>query len=125
MGKKKSVEKSDKESSLLQITRRSAGDSTITRNHSLANGRTAVSAISRRRKRKKDRRSRRTNGRDENTPYSFETRAPQISDALTMSGNIFLKLAGRGFSRPGVAIGKKEVFFYGTGIKQGKTKPQR
>ena len=42
-----------------------------------------------------------------------------------MSGNIFLKLAGRGFIGAGSTIGEQEIFLYGTGIKQDKTKPQR
>jgi hypothetical protein len=42
-----------------------------------------------------------------------------------MSGDVFLELAGRGFIRPRLAIGEKEVFLYGTGIEQDKTNTQR
>jgi hypothetical protein len=125
MGRKKSGIDSDQESSLLEVTRRSAGDSAIARKHSLANGRTAVNAIGRRRKRKEERWSRRTRRRGKKPPYGSQTRTPQISDAITMSFDVFLELAGRRFIRVGPTIGEQEISLYGTGIEQDKAKPQR
>ena len=116
---------SDKESSLLQVSRRRAGDSAVTSQRSTADGRTAIMPIDRRRKRKDHRRERRTNSRGDDDAYRLKTGTSQVYDAFTMESNIFLKLARSRLIGPGLPIVEKQVFFYGTGIQKDKAKPQR
>ena len=110
---------------LLQVTWWRAGDSTVSRQHDPADSGKKIMPVTGRRKRIKQWGNTRPNSRGNNHADRLDTGTSQISNAITMSGNVSLKLAGRRFISPGPAIGKKKILLDRAAIKQRKTKPQR